>query len=38
MVAPVLERRQLPENLRMALFNELYDLANGGSLDGCSTW
>ncbi|WP_028952445.1 GH116 family glycosyl hydrolase [Synechococcus sp. CC9616] len=30
--APVLERRQLPENLRMALFNELYDLASGGSL------
>jgi non-lysosomal glucosylceramidase len=30
--APVLERRDLPEPLRMALFNELYDLASGGSL------
>jgi non-lysosomal glucosylceramidase len=29
---PVLERRDLPEPLRMALFNELYDLASGGSL------
>ncbi|QEY31958.1 bile acid beta-glucosidase [Synechococcus sp. RSCCF101] len=29
---PVLERRELPENLRMALFNELYDLASGGTL------
>lgn len=29
---PVLERRDLPEALRMALFNELYDLASGGSL------
>jgi len=30
--APVLQRRELPEQLRMALFNELYDLASGGSL------
>ncbi|MCT0229596.1 bile acid beta-glucosidase [Synechococcus sp. CS-1324] len=30
--APVLERSDLPEPLRMALFNELYDLASGGSL------
>jgi non-lysosomal glucosylceramidase len=29
---PVLERRDLPEPLRMALFNELYDLASGGTL------
>ncbi|MCP9808032.1 bile acid beta-glucosidase [Cyanobium sp. HWJ4-Hawea] len=29
---PVLERTDLPETLRMALFNELYDLASGGSL------
>ena len=29
---PVLERADLPEPLRMALFNELYDLASGGSL------
>jgi len=29
---PVLERGDLPEPLRMALFNELYDLASGGSL------
>ena len=29
---PVLERRTLPEPLRMALFNELYDLCSGGSL------
>ena len=29
---PVLERTDLPEPLRMALFNELYDLASGGSL------
>jgi len=29
---PVLERSDLPEQLRMALFNELYDLASGGSL------
>jgi non-lysosomal glucosylceramidase len=29
---PVLERSDLPESLRMALFNELYDLASGGSL------
>ena len=29
---PVLERSDLPEALRMALFNELYDLASGGSL------
>ena len=29
---PVLERRSLPEPLRMALFNELYDLCSGGSL------
>ena len=29
---PVLERSDLPEPLRMALFNELYDLASGGSL------
>jgi non-lysosomal glucosylceramidase len=30
--APVLDRTDLPEPLRMALFNELYDLASGGSL------
>ena len=30
--APVLAREDLPEPLRMALFNELYDLASGGSL------
>ncbi|MFN6132979.1 MAG: GH116 family glycosyl hydrolase [Synechococcaceae cyanobacterium] len=30
--APVLARRDLPEPLRMALLNELYDLASGGSL------
>jgi non-lysosomal glucosylceramidase len=29
---PVLQRSDLPEPLRMALFNELYDLASGGSL------
>ena len=29
---PVLQRSELPEPLRMALFNELYDLASGGSL------
>ena len=29
---PVLERSDLPEPLRMALFNELYDLCSGGSL------
>ena len=29
---PVLARTQLPEPLRMALFNELYDLCSGGSL------
>jgi non-lysosomal glucosylceramidase len=29
---PVLERADLPEPLRMALLNELYDLASGGSL------
>ena len=29
---PVLEREDIPEPLRMALFNELYDLASGGSL------
>ena len=29
---PVLARTDLPEVLRMALFNELYDLASGGSL------
>ena len=29
---PVLARTELPEPLRMALFNELYDLASGGSL------
>jgi non-lysosomal glucosylceramidase len=29
---PVLARHDLPEPLRMALFNELYDLASGGSL------
>jgi len=29
---PVLERSDLPEAVRMALFNELYDLASGGSL------
>ncbi|MEB3332065.1 MAG: GH116 family glycosyl-hydrolase, partial [Synechococcaceae cyanobacterium] len=30
--APVVERSDLPEPLRMALLNELYDLASGGSL------
>lgn len=30
--APVVERGDLPEPLRMALLNELYDLASGGSL------
>jgi non-lysosomal glucosylceramidase len=30
--APVLARTDLPEALRMALLNELYDLASGGSL------
>ena len=30
--APVLAREELPESMRMALFNELYDLASGGSL------
>jgi non-lysosomal glucosylceramidase len=29
---PILARSDLPEALRMALFNELYDLASGGSL------
>ena len=29
---PVLTRRDLPEAVRMALFNELYDLASGGTL------
>ena len=29
---PVLDRSDLPEPLRMALFNELYDLCSGGSL------
>ena len=29
---PVMARTDLPEALRMALFNELYDLASGGSL------
>ena len=29
---PVLQREDLPEPLRMALFNELYDLCSGGSL------
>ena len=29
---PVLQRSDLPEPLRMALFNELYDLASGGTL------
>ena len=29
---PVLQRTDLPEPLRMALLNELYDLASGGSL------
>ena len=29
---PVLQRSELPEPLRMALFNELYDLCSGGSL------
>ena len=29
---PVLQRSDLPEQLRMALFNELYDLCSGGSL------
>ncbi len=29
---PVLERSDLPEAIRMALFNELYDLCSGGSL------
>ncbi|MEB3303274.1 MAG: GH116 family glycosyl hydrolase [Cyanobacteriota bacterium] len=30
--APVVERKDLPEALRMALCNELYDLASGGTL------
>ena len=30
--APVAGRHDLPESLRMALLNELYDLASGGSL------
>ena len=30
--APVVERSDLPDPLRMALLNELYDLASGGSL------
>ncbi|MEB3242459.1 MAG: GH116 family glycosyl hydrolase [Cyanobacteriota bacterium] len=30
--APVVERQDLPEPLRMALCNELYDLASGGTL------
>jgi len=30
--APVVERADLPEPLRMALLNELYDLSSGGSL------
>jgi len=30
--APVIERKDLPEPLRMALLNELYNLASGGSL------
>ncbi|MEB3335410.1 MAG: GH116 family glycosyl hydrolase [Cyanobacteriota bacterium] len=30
--APVVERADLPEALRMALCNELYDLASGGTL------
>ncbi|WP_216901192.1 GH116 family glycosyl hydrolase [Synechococcus sp. CCY 9618] len=30
--APVVQRHDLPEPLRMALLNELYDLASGGSL------
>jgi len=34
---PVLERSDLPEPLRMALFNELYDLASGGSLWSAAT-
>ena len=29
---PVLQRQDLPELLRMALFNELYDLTSGGTL------
>ncbi|WP_413439908.1 GH116 family glycosyl hydrolase [Synechococcus sp. MIT S1220] len=29
---PVLNKAEIPENLRMALFNELYDLASGGTL------
>ena len=34
---PVLERSDLPEPLRMALLNELYDLASGGSLWSAAT-
>jgi non-lysosomal glucosylceramidase len=30
--APVVERADLPDSLRMALCNELYDLASGGTL------
>jgi len=30
--APLVERKDLPEALRMALCNELYDLASGGTL------
>ena len=34
---PVLERSDLPEPVRMALFNELYDLCSGGSLWSSAT-
>jgi non-lysosomal glucosylceramidase len=34
---PVVERADLPDALRMALLNELYDLASGGSLWSAAT-
>ncbi len=34
---PVLGRTDLPEPIRMALFNELYDLASGGTLWSAAT-
>ncbi|MFO7628026.1 MAG: GH116 family glycosyl hydrolase [Prochlorococcaceae cyanobacterium] len=34
---PLLARTDLPEPIRMALFNELYDLASGGSLWSAAT-
>ena len=34
---PILARTELPESIRMALFNELYDLCSGGSLWSAAT-